>query len=248
MNHLLREGLDKYVLVFLDDILIYSRTKEEHVRHIRAVLDRLKAEKLYGRLFKCDFFRTEVEYLGFDVGADGVKPCMSKVRAILDWPTPESVTDVRSFLGLTSFYRKFIRSFSEVAATLTNLTKKNKSWVWTDLEDTAFNRLKKAMVTAPVLQLSDFEREFTVTTDASEVSVGAILQQDFGSGLQPICYESKKLNPAETRYSAYERELLGIIWAVGKWQHYLASRHFTIQADHDSLKHLPNQPSANRRM
>ena len=111
-----------------------------------------------------------------------------------------------------------------------------------------FNGLKRAMVTAPVLQLPDFEREFTVTTDASEVSVGAILQQDFGSGLQPICYESRKLNPAETRYGAYERELLGIIWAVGKWRHYLASRHFTIQTDHDSLKNLTNQPSVNRRI
>ena len=105
-----------------------------------------------------------------------------------------------------------------------------------------------AMATAPVLQLPDFEQEFTVTTDASEVSVGAILQQDFGKGLQPICYESRKLNPAETRYSVYERELLGIVWAVGKWRHYLASRHFTIQADHDSLKNLPNQPSVNRRV
>ena len=103
-------------------------------------------------------------------------------------------------------------------------------------------------MTAPVLKLPDFERKFTVTTDASEVSVGAILQQDFGEGLQPICYESKKLNPAESRYGAYERELLGIVWAVGKWRHYLSGRHFTIQTDHDSLKHLPNQPAANRRM
>ena len=104
------------------------------------------------------------------------------------------------------------------------------------------------MVTAPVLQLPDFDREFTVTTDASEVSVGAILQQDFGKGLQPVCYDSRKLNPAECRYSAYERELLGIVWAVGKWRHYLAGSHFTIQTDHDSLKNLPNQPAVNRRV
>ena len=195
-------------------------------------MNRLRSEKLFGRLKKCDFFRTEVEYLGFDVGKDGMKPSLSKVKAILDWPTPETVTDIRSFLGLCSFYRKFIRWFSEIAAPLTDLTKKNKPWVWGDQEEKAFNGLKRAMVTAPVLQLPDFEREFTVTTDASRVSVGAILQQDFGSGLQPICYESKKLNPTETRYGAYERELLGIVWAVGKWRHYLASRHFTIQTDH----------------
>ena len=248
MNQMLREGMDKYVLVFLDDILIYSRTLEEHIQHIRAVLDRLRSEKFFGRLMKCDFFRTEVEYLGFDVGANGIKPSLSKVKAILEWPEPENVTDVRSFLGLCSFYRKFIRWFSELAAPLTDLTKKDRVFVWSDEADKAFNRLKTAMVTAPVLQLPDFNREFTVTTDASEVSVGAILQQDFGSGLQPVCYESRKLIPAETRYSAYERELLGITWAVGKWRHYLASRHFVIQTDHDSLKNLPNQPAVNRRV
>ena len=124
-----------------------------------------------------------MEYLGFDVGKDGIKPSLSKVKAILDWLMPETVTDVRSFLGLCSFYRKFIRWFSEIAAPMTDLTKKNTPWVWGDQEEKAFNGLKKAMVTAPVLQLPDFEKEFTVTTDASEVSVGAILQQDFGSGL-----------------------------------------------------------------
>ena len=104
------------------------------------------------------------------------------------------------------------------------------------------------MITAPVLQLPDFDHEFTVTTDASEVSVGAILQQNFGKGLQPICYDSRKLNPTKCRYSAYERELLGIVWAVGKWRHYLAGAHFTIQTNHDSLKNLPNQPAVNRRV
>ena len=135
--------------------------------------------------------------------------------------------DIRSFLGLASFYRKFIRHFSEIAAPLTDLTKKGRAevWcpkVWGEKEDRAFTNLKMAMVTAPLLQLPDFDREFTVTTDASEVSVGAILQQNFGKGLQPICYDNRKLNPAECQYNAYERELLGIMWAMGKWRHYLA--------------------------
>ena len=141
---------------------------------------------------------------------------MSKVRAVAEWPTPTSVKDVRSFLGLASFYRKFIRHFSEIAAPLTDLTKKGRAEVWSpevwgEKEDAAFTNLKLAMVTTPVLQLLDFDREFTVTTDASEVSVGAILQQDFGRGLQPLCYDGRKLNPVECRYSAYERELLGIV-------------------------------------
>ena len=253
MNTILRDGLDRFVLVFLDDILIYSRTKEEHEKHIRAVLDRLRSEKFFGRIKKCDFYQTEVEYLGFDVGAYGVKPSLSKVKPVAEWPTPTSVKDVRSFLGLASFYRKFIRHFREIAAPLTDLTKKGRAeiWspeVWTEKEESAFRQLKAAMVIPPVLQLPDFDREFTVTTDASEVSVGAILQQDFGQGLQPICYDSIILHPAECRYSAYERELLGIIWAVGKWRHYLAGAHFTIQTDHDSLKNLLNQPAVNRRV
>ena len=114
MNTILRDGLDKFVLVFLDDILIFSRTKEEHERHIRTILERLRTEKFFGRLKKCDFFKTEVEYLGFDVGAYGIKPSLSKVQAVADWPVPTSVKDVRSFLGLANFYRKFIQFFSEI--------------------------------------------------------------------------------------------------------------------------------------
>ena len=127
MNHLLREDLDSFILVFLDDILIYSYTKEEHMRHIKAVLNWLKTEKFFGRIEKCDFFYTEVEYLGFDVGVEGIKPSMSKVQAILDWPTPKYITDVRSFWGLCNFYHKFIRWFSKIAAPLTDLTKKNEA-------------------------------------------------------------------------------------------------------------------------
>ena len=151
MNTILREGLNKFVLVFLDDILVYSKTKEEHLRHIREVLTRLRSEKFYGRLKKCDFFRTEVEYLGFDVGATGIKPSLSKVQAILNWPTPECVTDVRSFLGLCSFYRRFIRCFSELAAPMTELTKKDRTFGWDDKAEKSFNQLKTAMVTALVL-------------------------------------------------------------------------------------------------
>ena len=143
MNTILRDGLDRFVLVFLDDILIFSRTREEHEQHIRAVLDRLRSEKFFCRVKKCEFYQTEVEYLGFDVGAHGVKPSIAKVKAVAEWPTPESVKDVRSFLGLASFYRKFIHRFSEIATPLTNLTKKGRAevWspdVWTDTEETAF--------------------------------------------------------------------------------------------------------------
>ena len=131
-------------------------------------MKKLQDEKFYGRLKKCDFFKKEVEYLGFDVGEYGLKPSLSKIKAILEWPTPQSVTDVRSFLGLANFYWKFVRWFSEIAAPMTNLTKKDRQFIWTNKEEDAFNALKKALMTAPVLKLPDFERKFTVTTDASE--------------------------------------------------------------------------------
>ena len=146
------------------------------------------------------------------------------------------------------FIVSFIKQFSLKAKPLTDLTREKNQWQWNEREEQAFNTLKKSLVVAPVLHAPDFDLPFVVTTDASLVSVGAILEQDFSQGLQPIAYKSRKLNPAETRYSAYERELLGIVWAIGKWRHYLEGKHFTVQTDHSSLRHLPNQPSVNRRI
>ena len=156
--------------------------------------------------------------------------------------------DVRSFLGLCNFYRRFVRGYSNIAQPLTELTKDRVAWCWEEAQEKAFAQLKVAMSTAPVLAFPDFERDFILTTDASLVAVGDILQQDQGRGLQPVAYSSKKLNSAEIRYSAYERELLGIVWAVGQWRHYLQGRHFIVQTDHSSLRYLPNQASVHRRI
>ena len=248
MNELFKEEMDKFVLVYLDDILVFSATLEEHIEHIRKTLDRLRKAKLYARLHKCAFFQWQVEYLGYDVSAAGICPSSSKVKAVVEWPRPQSVRDVRAFLGLASFYRRFIKQFSMKARPLTDLTREKNEWQWNEPEENAFNLLKQSLVLAPVLRIPNFDLQFVVTTDASLVSVGGILQQDFGQGLQPVAYESRKLNPAETRYSAYERELLGMVWAIGKWRHYLEGTHFIVQTDHSSLRHLPNQPSVNRRI
>ena len=248
MNSIFKEELDDFVLVYLDDILIFSETLQKHIEHIKTALEKLRTAKLYARLHKCAFFQKKVEYLGFDVSSEGIQPSPEKVRTIVEWPRLQSVKDVRSFLGLASFYRKFIKQFSLKARPLTDLTRDKVAWQWTEKEEKAFNDLKTSLVVAPVLRIPNFELQFVVTTDASLVSVGAILEQDFGRGLQPVAYESRKLNPAETRYSAYERELLGIVWAIGKWRHYLEGKHFVVQTDHSSLRHLPNQPSVNRRI
>ena len=171
------------------------------------------------------------------------------MKAIVEWPQPTSVHDVRSFLGLASYYRKFIRGFSELARPLTDLTKSGKSWEWVEPQQKAFLQLKMALATAPILVLPNFELPFVVTTDASDAAVGAILQQDQGTGLQPVAFASRKLTTTEMRYSAYERELLGIVWAIGQWRHYIEQTvHTTIvQTDHAPLKHLPNQESVNTR-
>ena len=248
MNKIFEREWGVFVLVYLDDILIFSNDIESHFEHLEIALQRLKDAKICGRLHKCELLLNEVEYLGFDVGANGVRPSKEKVEAVVNWPRPQTVHDVRSFLGLTSWYRKFIRQYSLIASPLTSLTQFENIRKWGDPEQKAFDQLKVALVTAPVFKLPDFSKTFVLTTDASLVSVGAVLEQDFGAGLQPVAYESKKLSQAESRYSAYERELLGIIWSLGKWRQYLTGQKFIIQTDHSSLRHLPNQPSVNRRI
>ena len=189
----------------MDDILVHSRSVEEHWDHLERALERLRQAKLYGRLHKCEFLKDKVDYLGFEVSAKGVNASPEKVKAILDWPRPQTVHDIRSFLGLASYYRKLIRGFSQIAKPLTDLTREKNTWCWGDAESSNFTALKVAMATAPVLHLPDFEKQFFVTTDVSDIAVGAILEQDFGSGLQPVAFASPKLNSIEIRYSAYER-------------------------------------------
>ena len=228
MNKVFAGNLDKFIAVYLDDILIFSRNLDEHWQHLRWALEQLRKAKLFGRLHKCEFLKDQVDYLGFEVSPRGIQASPDKVRAIIEWPKPKSVHDVRSFLGLASYYRRFVRGFSEMARPLTAMTRAGVEWEWSTAQHQAFNRLKLALTTAPVLKLPDFERQFVVTTDASDAAVGAILEQDFGNGLQPVAFASRKLNNAEMRYSAYERELLGIVWALAQWKHYCQGPHSVI--------------------
>ena len=241
MNSILHPYLDKFVVVFLDDILIYSRNLKEHEEHLRLVLQQLRKHQLYAKVSKCDFFRKQLEYLGHDVSAQGIKVSPSKIEAVREWPTPTSVRQVRSFVGLANFYRKFIKGFSAIAKPLTELTKKDIPFQWGAEQTKAMNELKKALCTAPVLLLPDLAKPFVVHTDASSFALGGVLQQDKGHGLQPIAYESRKLNNAERRYSAYERELLAVLHACTTWRHYLFGRHFTLKTDHHSLRYMFSQ-------
>ena len=199
MNTIFEREINSFILVYLDDILIYSRSIGEHWDHLRIALDRLRRAKLYGRLHKCEFLKDKVDYLGFEVSQNGIHASPEKVKAVLDWPRPQSVHDIRSVLGLASYYRKFIKGFSQLAKPLTDLTREKITWCWGDAEANSFTAFKVAMATAPVLHLPDFKKQFVVTTDASDVAVGAILEQNFGSGLQPIAFASRKLNSTEIR-------------------------------------------------
>ena len=213
---------------------------------MNTALDRLRWAKLYGRLHKCEFLKDKVDYLGFEVSKEGIHASSEKVKAVLDWPQPQSVHDVCSFLGLASYYRKFIKGFPQWAKPLTYLTQDKAVWHWGDAEANNFMALKVLMITAPILHLPDFEQQFVVTIDASDVAIAAILEQNFSSGLQPIAFASRKLNATEIHYSAYKRGMLGIAWALGQWKHYFQSPHpIIIRTDHAPLRHLPNQTSVN---
>lgn len=242
MHQVFRPLLDRFVLVFLDDILIYSKNMEQHEQHVREVLALLRKHKLYAKESKCELFASRVEFLGHIVDARGLHMMEDKVKAMLEWPTPSSVAELQSFLGTVGYYRRFIRMFSELAAPLTQLLQKGQAYTWTEAQQKALEALKRAVSEQPVLILPDPSVPYVVTTDASGFAVGGTLSQDQGQGLQPIAFLSKKMLPAERNYPVHEQELLAIIVALKAWRHYLAGAPFHILTDHHSLTFLQTQP------
>ena len=263
MENTFREELNKFVLVFLDDILVYSSTLKEHELHLRTVLRRLREQKLYAKWSKCTFARQEVEFLGHFVGRAGVRMVEGKVAAVQRWPTPTTQREVEQFVGLAGFYRRFIADFSKIAAPLSELcgTLKHsagtggaarrappqKRFYWGEEQQKAFEALKRAVTTAPCLAIPDPQREFLVHTDSSGYATGAVLMQQFESGLRPIAFLSKKMTPAERRYPVHEQELLAILNALKAWRHYLGGRHFTVLTDHQSLQYVESSAMATPR-
>jgi Reverse transcriptase (RNA-dependent DNA polymerase)/RNase H-like domain found in reverse transcriptase/Retroviral aspartyl protease len=248
MNKIFQPFIGKFVLVYLDDILIYSKTPAEHEQHLRQVLQVLRDNQFYCKLKKCTFFDPEVQYLGHIVSGEGIKVDPKKVQVVQDWPVPQSQHDLRSFLGLANYFRKFIQGYSALARPLTNLLQHNLKWspgIWTSDCQHAFDALKTELVQAPVLQSPDFTKPFTVIVDASETNhaIGAVLMQDG----HPIAYESKKLSPTEGRYGTTEQELLAAVHAMRVWRCYLEGVHFTLVTDHMPNTFFNTQPLLNRR-
>ncbi|KAK2450150.1 hypothetical protein QL285_009284 [Trifolium repens] len=243
MNHVLRSFIGKFVVVYFDDILIYSKTLGEHVEHLQAVLKVLRENKLYAYLKKCSFCLESVVFLGFVISSKGVSVDEEKVKAIREWPVPKNASEVRSFHGLASFYRRFVNDFSSIAAPLNELVKKNVVFKWTDMHEKAFNLLKDKLTNAPLLCLPNFDKPFEIECDASGVGIRAVLMQDS----KPIAFFSEKLNGAALNYSTYDKELYALVRALQVWQHYLWAREFVIHSDHQSLKFLKSQGKLQKR-
>lgn len=241
MHRIFGKLLDKCVVVFLDDIICYSPTEGQHIEDVKAVLRCLREEKLYIKLSKCSFFKRSISFCGYIVSEEGVSTDPAKIKAVQAWPTPSSLKDTRAFLGFANFYRRFIQGFAAYALPLTNLLRGNKAFVWTKVEQLAFDSLKAALTTTPVLALPDMSLPFKVTTDASGTAIGAVLSQDFGKGDQPIAFESKRLNEAEAKYPAHEQEMLAVVHALRTWRHYLHGSTFQVVTDSSTVTRFQTQ-------
>jgi hypothetical protein len=192
MNDVLFPYLDKFVIVYLDDILIFSRTREEHLQHLRLVLEKLRQHQLYVKSSKCEFMKTKIDFLGHLVSSEGILPQEEKTRAISSWPTPKNLQDIRTFLGLDNYYHKFVPRFAHIAAPLTNLMRneKGQTFAWGEKQQQAFDELKRRLTSVPVLTTYDPDGEIQVRTDASDLGVGTVLEQKQPSDKQwkPVAY------------------------------------------------------------
>ncbi|WVZ51260.1 hypothetical protein U9M48_002419 [Paspalum notatum var. saurae] len=235
MNSVFMNELDKFVVVFIDDILIYSKSEEEHKQHLRIVLNRLREHKLYAKFSKCAFWLKEVSFLGHILSEKGVAVDPSKVKDVLNWKQPETVTEIQSFLGLVGYYRRFIKDFSKTVKPMTSLTKK-------ECEE-AFQTLKKLLTSALVLAQPDVTKPFDVYCDASSNGLGCVLMQEG----RVIAYASRQLRKHEANYRTHDLELAIIVHALKIWRHYLLGNTCHIYTDHKSLKYILTQPELNMR-
>ncbi|GBG77802.1 hypothetical protein CBR_g25733 [Chara braunii] len=235
MNDLFRRWLDRFVVVYLDDILVFSRTLQEHECHLRQVLEKLREANFKINVKKCEWAKTQVLYLGHVLDGDGIKPEDSKIAANRYWPTPRTLTELRSFLGLANYYRKFVRNFSTIAAPLRRLLKKETIWKWDKDCTSSMKKLKQALIEYPVLKVADPSLPFVVTTDASQYGIGVVLQHDDGNRYRPVEFMSARMPSEKVATSTYERELYALRQALEHWKHYLLGRHFKVYSDHETL-------------
>jgi hypothetical protein len=243
MNEVLCAFIGRFMVVYFDDILIYSKSLEDHLDHLRAIFDALCDARLFGNLEKCTFCKDRVSFLGYVVTLQGIEVDQAKVKAIHSWPVPTTVSQVRSFIGLAGFSRHFMKDFSTIAVPLHELTKKSVTFTWAASHQNAFDMLKDKSTHSPLLQLPDFSKTFELECDASGIGLGGVLLQES----KPVAYFSEKLSGASLNYSTYDKKLLTLVRILETWQHYLWSKEFVMHYDHESLKRIRSQAKLNRR-
>lgn len=246
-----KDVLDAYVAAYLDDILIFSNTWEEHQEHVKEVLRRLRKHKLYAKIDKCLFHASSVEFLGYNVSPDRVSMDTSKTDSIRAWPTPGSVKEIQSFLGFANFYRRFIANYSGIVQPLTRLTRKDVPFLWDSSAQSAFDSLKSAFTSAPILRHFHPDRQTIVETDASDYAIAAILSQvdPETQEIHPVTFHSRTMAPAELNYEIYDKELLAIFAAFKSWRSFLEGSSLPVQVitDHKNLEYFSTTKLLTRR-
>lgn len=250
VNDVLRDYLDQFIVVYLDDILVFSDSQEDHDKHVRLVLQKLQDANLSLKLEKCEFSVTTVDFLGFIISTDGIAMDQDKIKTVSEWRPCQSVHDIQVFLGLTNFYRRFIKDYSKICTPLTALLKKDVKFSWSPEADSAFNTLKKAIISDPILRHYNADLPCLIETDASDFALGAVCSQTDSQGnTHPIAYYSRKLLPAEQNYQVYDKELLAIIAAFKHWRPYLefSNQATVVLTDHKNLEYFTTTRSLSRR-
>ena len=251
MNHVFSDMLDAGLLAYMDDILVYAKSLDEHDEMVKNVLERLTENGLAVSPDKCVWRTQEVEFLGYIIGRDGIKMSPEKVEAVLGWKTPESQTDTQSFLGFANFYRRFIQDYSRVTRPLTELTKgEGRHWAWNKEAEAAFQELKRRFTTSPILSHFDGEKPVIIETDASDFVIGAVLSQRDGEGrLHPVAFHSRKFQPADINYEIHDKELLAIVDTFKYWRRYCegAVHQIQVYSDHQKLEYFITMKVLNRR-
>ncbi|GJT44783.1 putative reverse transcriptase domain-containing protein [Tanacetum coccineum] len=243
MNRVCKPYLDKFVIVFIDDILIYSKNKQEHAEHLKLILELLKKEQLYAKFSKCEFWIPKVQFLGHVIDSQGIHVDPAKIESVKDWESPKSATEIRQFLGLAGYYRRFIEGFSKIAKPMTKLTQKKIKFEWSDKAEAAFQLIKQKLCSAPILALPEGNEDFIAYCDASIKGLGAVLMQRE----KVIAYASRQLKIHEKNYTTHDLELGAVVFALKIWRHYLYGTKCTVFTDHKSLQHILDQKELNMR-
>ncbi|GJV69592.1 putative reverse transcriptase domain-containing protein [Tanacetum coccineum] len=243
MNRVCKPYLDKFVIVFIDDILIYSRNEKEHKEHLKTILELLKKEELYAKFSKCEFWINTVKFLGHVIDSSGIHVDPAKIEAVKNWASPTTPSEIRQFLGLAGYYRRFIEGFSKIAKPMTELTQKNQKFDWGEEQEEAFQLLKQKLCVAPILALPEGSDDFVVYCDASIKGLGAVLMQR----MKVIAYASRQLRIHEKNYTTHDLELGAVVFALKIWRHYLYGTKCVVFTDHKSLQHILDQKDLNMR-